>query len=72
MGKITKKSQLLKDYNKERNRIKRFIRNAEKEGTFLSLILYLQNPKLSQQGQYGDCQRLDQHSFITKLMLSVQ
>lgn len=32
MGKITKKSQLLKDYNKERNRIKRFIRNAEKKG----------------------------------------
>lgn len=32
MGKITKKSQLLKDYNKERNRIKRFIRNAEKRG----------------------------------------
>lgn len=32
MGKITKKSQLLKEYNKERNRIKRFIRNAEKRG----------------------------------------
>lgn len=32
MSKITKKSQLLKDYNKERNRIKRFIRNAEKRG----------------------------------------
>lgn len=32
MGKITNKSQLLKDYNKERNRIKRFIRNAEKRG----------------------------------------
>ena len=30
MGKTTKKSQLLKEYNKERNRIKRFIRNAEK------------------------------------------
>lgn len=32
MGKTTKKSQLLKEYNKERNRIKRFIRNAEKRG----------------------------------------
>lgn len=32
MGKATKKSQLLKEYNKERNRIKRFIRNAEKRG----------------------------------------
>lgn len=32
MGKTTKKSQLLKEYNKERYRIKRFIRNAEKRG----------------------------------------
>lgn len=32
MGKTTKKSQLLKEYKKERNRIKRFIRNAEKRG----------------------------------------
>lgn len=32
MGKISKKSQLLKDYNKERKRIKRFIRYAEKRG----------------------------------------
>lgn len=32
MGKTTKKTQLLKEYNKERNRIKRFIRNAEKRG----------------------------------------
>lgn len=32
MGKTTKKAQLLKEYNKERNRIKRFIRNAEKRG----------------------------------------
>lgn len=39
MGKITKKSQLLKEYNKERNRIKRFIRNAEKRG-------YVFNPNL--------------------------
>lgn len=32
MAKLTKKSQLLKEYNKERSRIKRFIRNAEKRG----------------------------------------
>lgn len=32
MNKTTKKSQLLKEYNKERNRIKRFIRNAERRG----------------------------------------
>ena len=32
MSNLTKKSQLLKEYNKERNRIKRFIRNAEKRG----------------------------------------
>lgn len=39
MGKTTKKSELLKEYNKERNRIKRFIRNAEKRG-------YVFEPKL--------------------------
>lgn len=39
MGETTKKSQLLKEYNKERNRIKRFIRNAEKRG-------YVFEPKL--------------------------
>lgn len=32
MSNTTKKSQLLKEYNKERNRIKRFIRNAQKRG----------------------------------------
>lgn len=32
MAKLTKKSQLLKEYNKERSRIKRFIHNAEKRG----------------------------------------
>lgn len=32
MGRTTKKSQLLKEYNKERKRIKQFIRNAEKRG----------------------------------------
>ena len=32
MNETTKKAQLLKEYNKERNRIKRFIRNAEKRG----------------------------------------
>lgn len=32
MNKTTKNAQLLKEYNKERNRIERFIRNAEKRG----------------------------------------
>lgn len=45
MGKITKKSQLLKDYNKERNRIKRFIRNAEKRGYIFEPNLIPPKPK---------------------------
>ena len=45
MGKITKKSQLLKDYNKERNRIKRFIRNAEKRGYVFEPNLIPPKPK---------------------------
>ena len=45
MGKTTKKSQLLKEYNKERNRIKRFIRNAEKRGYVFDPILIPPKPK---------------------------
>lgn len=45
MGKTTKKSQLLKDYNKERNRIKRFIRNAEKRGYVFEPNLIPPKPK---------------------------
>lgn len=45
MGKITKKSQLLKDYNKERNRIKSFIRNAEKRGYVFEPNLIPPKPK---------------------------
>lgn len=45
MGKTTKKSQLLKDYNKERNRIKRFIRNAEKRGYVFEANLLPAKPK---------------------------
>lgn len=45
MAKITKKSQLLKDYNKERNRIKRFIRNAEKRGYVFEPNLIPPKPK---------------------------
>lgn len=45
MAKITKKSQLLKDYNKERNRIKRFIRNAEKKGYVFEPNLIPPKPK---------------------------
>lgn len=45
MGKTTKKSQLLKEYNKERNRIKRFIRNAEKRGYVFETNLLPPKPK---------------------------
>lgn len=45
MSKISKKSQLLKDYNKERNRIKRFIRNAEKRGYVFDPNLIPPKPK---------------------------
>lgn len=45
MGKTSKKSQLLKEYNKERNRIKRFIRNAEKRGYVFEPNLIPPKPK---------------------------
>lgn len=45
MSKTTKKSQLLKEYNKERNRIKRFIRNAEKRGYVFEPNLIPSKPK---------------------------
>lgn len=45
MDKTTKKSQLLKEYNKERNRIRRFIRNAEKRGYVFEPNLIPPKPK---------------------------
>ena len=45
MGKTTKKAELLKEYNKERNRIKRFIRNAEKRGYVFEPNLIPPKPK---------------------------
>lgn len=45
MGKTTKKSQVLKEYNKERNRIKRFIRYAEKRGYVFEPNLIPPKPK---------------------------
>lgn len=45
MGRTTKKSELLKEYNKERNRIKRFIRNAEKRGYVFEPNLIPPKPK---------------------------
>lgn len=45
MGRTTKKSQLLKEYNKERNRIKRFIRNAERRGYVFEPNLIPPKPK---------------------------
>lgn len=50
MGKITKKSQLLKEYNKERNRIKRFIRNAEKRGYVFEPNIIPPRPKTITRG----------------------
>lgn len=50
MGKTTKKSQLLKEYNKERNRIKRFIRNAEKRGYVFEPNLIPPRPKTITRG----------------------
>lgn len=45
MAKVTKKSQLLKEYNKERNRIKRFIKSAEKRGYVFEPNLIPSKPK---------------------------
>lgn len=45
MVRTTKKSQLLKEYNKERNRIKRFIRYAEKRGYVFEPNLIPSKPK---------------------------
>lgn len=45
MVKTTKKSQLLKEYNKERKRIKRFIRYAEKRGYVFEPNLIPPKPK---------------------------
>lgn len=45
MDKTTKKAQLLKEYNKERNRIKRFLRNAEKRGYVFEPNLIPPKPK---------------------------
>lgn len=45
MGKTTKKAQLLKEYNKERKRIQRFIRNAEKRGYVFEPNLIPPKPK---------------------------
>ena len=50
VSKSTKKSQLLKEYNKERNRIKRFIRNAEKRGYVFEPNLIPQKPKTITEG----------------------
>lgn len=45
MSKTSKKSELLREYNKERNRIKRFIRNAEKRGYVFEPNLIPPKPK---------------------------
>jgi hypothetical protein len=45
MRRTTKKSELLKEYNKQRNRIKRFIRNAQKRGYVFEPNLIPPRPK---------------------------
>ena len=50
MDKSTKKYQLLKEYNKERNRIKRFIRYAEKRGYVFESNLIPPKPKTITEG----------------------
>lgn len=45
MGKTTKKSELLKEYNKQRKRIKQFIRYAEKRGYVFEPNLIPPRPK---------------------------
>ena len=50
MGKTTKKAELLKEYNKERNRIKRFIRYAEKRGYVFEPNLIPPKPKRIRSG----------------------
>lgn len=58
MGKTTKKSQLLKEYNKERNRIKRFIRNAEKRGYVFEPNLIPPKPKTITSGSIRRLSRI--------------
>lgn len=58
MGKTTKKSQLLKEYNKERNRIKRFIRNAEKRGYVFEPNLIPPKPKTITSGSVRRLSRI--------------
>ena len=53
MGKTSKKSELLKEYNKERNRIKRFIRNAEKRGYVFEPNLIPPKPKTITRASVG-------------------
>lgn len=58
MGKTTKKSQLLKEYNKELNRIKRFIRNAEKRGYVFEPNLIPPKPKTITSGSIRRLSRI--------------
>lgn len=58
MGKTTKKSQLLKEYNKELNRIKRFIRNAEKRGYVFEPNLIPPRPKTITSGSIRRLSRI--------------
>ena len=58
MGRTTKKSQLLKEYNKELYRIKRFIRNAEKRGYVFEANLIPPKPKTITSGSIRRLSRI--------------
>lgn len=66
MGKTTKKAQLLKEYNKERNRIKRFIRNAEKRGYVFEPNLIPPRPKTITSGSIRRLSKIRPAQLYTK------
>ena len=66
MGKTTKKSQLLKEYNKELNRIKRFIRNAEKRGYVFEPNLIPPKPKTITSGSIRRLSRIRPEQLYNK------
>lgn len=66
MGKTTKKAQLLKEYNKERNRIKRFIRYAEKRGYVFEPNLLPPKPKTITSGSVRRLSKIRPAKLYTK------
>lgn len=66
MGKITKKSQLLKEYNKELKRIKRFIRYAEKRGYVFEPNLIPPRPKTITSGSIRRLSKIRPQQLYSK------